>query len=405
LSVEAAASRISSAIEGRRDGREIVYAIERKSDNALLGWTGVHRHAIDKGRCSFGYWIGEQFQSRGYMTEAAIAVIDKAWSLFDVDVIEAHAQLDNAASIAILQKLGMRFIGERVEFTPVRNRDECCAYYEISRPSSKSKYVGEVYQHGHHASVVASHAKRTAEADAAFFLTFLKPGMRLLDVGCGPGSITVGLASRVAPGKTIGIDPSPSVIETAKSIVGENSNLSFEVGNIYEARFDPGSFNAMFAHQVLQHLRQPVDALRQMRTLLAPGGVLGVRDVDWGSTTFYPENNGIRHFLDLYYKLAHRNGGDPNAGRRLRNWLREAGFIETRVSTSTVSYADPIATREWAETYAARTLQSNIAEKALEYGVATQSDLEDIADGWRSWGRDPDAFFCFSHTEIVAWKR
>lgn len=267
--------------------------------------------------------------------------------------------------------------------------------------------AGEVYQHGHHASVVASHGKRTAETDAAFFLSVLKPGMRLLDVGCGPGSITAGLAARIAPGEAIGIDPSAGVIEIAKALAREKSvpHLTFEVGNIYDPGFAPGSFDAIFAHQVLQHLGRPVDALRQMRKLLAPDGVLGVRDVDWGSTIFYPEVKGMRRFLDLYYELARRNGGEPNAGRRLRHWLARAGFTATRVSVSTISYADPAATGEWAETYATRTLQSSIADKALEYGIATPSDLEEIAEGWRSWGRDPDAFFCFSQIEMVAWQR
>ena len=97
-----------------------------------------------------------------------------------------------------------------------------------------------------------------------------------------------------------------------------------------------------------QHLRDPVDAVRQIRALLTPGGVLGVRDVDWGSTTFYPENQGMRRFLTLYYELARRNGGEPNAGRHLRRWLREASFSEVRVTTATVSYTEPTATREWA---------------------------------------------------------
>ena len=266
---------------------------------------------------------------------------------------------------------------------------------------------GEVYQHGHHASVVSNHAKRTAEACAAFFLPFLKPGMRLLDVGCGPGSITLGLARRVAPAETVGIDMSDSVVETARLLAAGNSvrNVTFEVGNIYKPRFEPGSFDAIFAHQVLQHLRHPVDAIRQMRELLATSGVLGVREVDWGSTTFYPENRGMRRFLELYYALAERNGGEPNAGRYMRRWFREAGFAEPRISTSTTHYADPAATRGWGETYAERTLQSNIADKALEYGLASRADLESMAAAWREWGRDPDALFCLSHVEVVATKR
>src|SRR5262249_11433066 len=266
--------------------------------------------------------------------------------------------------------------------------------------------VNEIYQHGHHHSVIVDHAKRTAETAAAFFLPFIKPGMRLLDIGCGPGSITAGLAQRVEAAETIGIDPWPSVIETAKLLgnAGAAQHLAFDVGNIYEPRFAPETFDAVFAHQVLQHLSRPVDALQQMLSLLKPSGVLGVRDVDWGSTTFYPESDGIRRFLTLYYELARRNGGEANAGRYLRRWLREAGFAKTRVTTATVSYTDSDATREWGDSYAERTLHSNLADKAVEYGIATRSELKDIAAAWRAWSRDPDALFCFSHTEVVAWK-
>ena len=105
---------------------------------------------------------------------------------------------------------------------------------------ASSTPAAEVYQHGHHASVVANHAKRTADKDAAFFLPLLRPGMRLLDVGCGPGSITAGLARRVAPGETIGIDASSSVIDTARSLRDPAlESLTFEVGSIYEPRFAP----------------------------------------------------------------------------------------------------------------------------------------------------------------------
>jgi ubiquinone/menaquinone biosynthesis C-methylase UbiE len=271
---------------------------------------------------------------------------------------------------------------------------------------ANSSPAHEIYQHGHHASVVDNHAKRTAETEAAFFLGALRAGLRLLDVGCGPGSITSGLAQRVAPGEAIGIDPSASVIDTARSLLDPAiGNLAFEVGSIYQPRFAAETFDRVFAHQVLQHLARPVEALVQMRRLLKPDGVIGVRDVDWGSATFYPENEGMRRFLALYYELAGRNGGEPNAGRHLRRWCHEAGFTETRVMTSATSYADPTATREWAHTYAERTLYSNLADKALAYGLATRADLEGMAESWRAWGADPDAFFCFSHTEVMAWQR
>jgi ubiquinone/menaquinone biosynthesis C-methylase UbiE len=272
-------------------------------------------------------------------------------------------------------------------------------------PMSRAAPAAETYQLGHHPAVVARHARRTVETAAAFLLPFLKPGMRLLDVGCGPGTVTSGFAQRVAPGETIGIDASADVIATAKSLARATTarNLSFEVGSIYEPRFAAGTFDAVFTHQVMQHLRHPVEALRQLRALLAPGGVVGVRVVDWGSAICYPESEAMRRALAIQFELARRNGGEPNAGRYLRRWLREAGFGEARLTTSTESDADTDATRERAEFFAERCLRSSLADRALEYGIATRSDLESIAAAWRAWGRDPDAFFCFSHVEVLAW--
>jgi hypothetical protein len=155
----------------------------------------------------------------------------------------------------------------------------------------------------------------------------------------------------------------------------------------------------------MQHLRHPVDALRQLRGLLAPCGVLGVRVVDWGSAIFYPESEGMRRYLALQFDLARRNGAEPNAGRYLRRWLREAGFGETRLTTSTESDTDAHATRDRAEMFVERVLRSSLGDRALECGLATRLDLESIAAAWRAWGRDPDAFFCFSHVEAVAWKQ
>ncbi|MBM4270241.1 MAG: methyltransferase domain-containing protein, partial [Deltaproteobacteria bacterium] len=168
----------------------------------------------------------------------------------------------------------------------------------------------DTYTHGHHESVVSQHRKRTAAEAAAFLLPHLRSGMRLLDVGCGPGSITVGLAEAVAPGDVVAIDLSADVLDEARAHAAEKglSNVRFEHGDVYRLPWPDGSFDAVYAHQVLQHLERPIDALREMRRVLAKDGVLGVRDSDYGTSTWSPPNERIARWLDVYHAVARANG-------------------------------------------------------------------------------------------------
>ncbi len=265
----------------------------------------------------------------------------------------------------------------------------------------------ETYTHGYHRSVLAQHAGRTVEESAAFFVPHLRPGMRLLDVGCGPGSITVGLAKAVAPGQVTGIDASERVIDQAGDRAREDgvANVSFQAANIYDAPFDEATFDAVFAHQVLQHLARPVDALRQAHRVLKPGGFLGVREVDWGTVAIIPFGPHIERFLQIYRAVAIRNGGQPDAGRHVREWLAAAGFADVTITTSTWTFADSESTAAYGESWAERIVDSSIPEKAMEYGLTDRAELEEIAAGWREWGDDPNAFFAFTHVEGVGWKR
>ena len=114
-------------------------------------------------------------------------------------------------------------------------------------------------------------------------MPYLKPGMSLLDCGCGPGTITLGFAEVVSPGRVIGMDVEESQVEIARSnaeTVGL-SNATFETANIYELPFDDNSFDAAFCHGVLDHLTDPLKALLEMRRVLKPGGVIGVRSGNW----------------------------------------------------------------------------------------------------------------------------
>src|SRR5579859_1073947 len=168
----------------------------------------------------------------------------------------------------------------------------------------------EVYTHGHHESVLRSHKWRTAENSAAYLLPHLAPDAEVLDVGCGPGTITADLAARVPRGHVTGIDAAQEIIEQARGAVGDRANLDFATGDVYALDYPDGSFDVVHAHQVLQHLGDPVRALLEMRRVTRPGGLIAARDVDYGAMSWYPDSPVLDEWLRLYLAVARGNGGD-----------------------------------------------------------------------------------------------
>ncbi|WP_104116297.1 methyltransferase domain-containing protein [Arthrobacter sp. B1805] len=260
----------------------------------------------------------------------------------------------------------------------------------------------EVYSHGHHPSVTAAHATRTVASSAAYLEPFLEAGMDVLDIGCGPGSITAGLADIVAPGTVLGIDSSADVIAQAAEGHADLANVEFRVGNVYDLDAPDESFDVVHAHQLLQHLADPVAALREMRRVVRPGGIVAARDADFGAMTWYPAVDELEEWRELYRDLARGNGGEPDAGRRLPGWATEAGFAVVEVSSSNWVYATPEERNFHAESWAERVLHSAFAEQTLERGIADQQTLERLAAGWRRWARTDDGVFLMPSVEILA---
>jgi ubiquinone/menaquinone biosynthesis C-methylase UbiE len=156
----------------------------------------------------------------------------------------------------------------------------------------------DTYTHGHAEPVLQSHRWRTAENSAGYLLPSLRPGLDLLDVGCGPGTITVDLAARVAPGRVVGIDVSAEPLVEAREAAGRAGvEVTFEVGDVYALAAADASFDVVHAHQVLQHLTDPVAALREMARVCRPGGVIAVRDVDYGAFITHPADDGLDRWL------------------------------------------------------------------------------------------------------------
>jgi ubiquinone/menaquinone biosynthesis C-methylase UbiE len=264
--------------------------------------------------------------------------------------------------------------------------------------------VPDTYTHGHHDSVLRSHRWRTAENSAAYLLPHLAPGQAVLDVGCGPGTISLDLAAHVAPGTVTGIDASTDVIAEAESRRAKTgtTNLAFAVGDAYALGFDDASFDVVHAHQVLQHLTDPVRALREMSRVLRPGGILAARDGDYGAFAWAPTDPLLDRWLELYHQVTARNGADADAGRHLLGWTREAGFVHVVATSSTWTFADPENRAWWADLWAERVRLSAFADQAVAYGLSDAGELAAISDAWRAWSSRPDGFFVVVHGEVIA---
>lgn len=260
------------------------------------------------------------------------------------------------------------------------------------------------YTHGHHESVLRSHGWRTAENSAAYLLPYLRPGLRLLDVGAGPGTITLDLARLVAPGVVTGIDVAPPAVASARAAADAAglSTVTFAVEDVFALPHDDGAFDVVHAHQVLQHLHDPVAALREMRRVVAADGVVAVRDVDYGGTVWGPSSEGLDLWLRVYRAVHRSNGGEPDAGRRLREWCLGAGFGEVTSSASIWSFAEDDERRWWADSWAVRATESDFARQAVDGGHATATDLRAIAVAWRAWGDDSAGTFLMPHAEVLA---
>ncbi|MBZ4485724.1 methyltransferase domain-containing protein [Microbacterium sp. cx-55] len=263
--------------------------------------------------------------------------------------------------------------------------------------------MADSYTHGHHASVLRAHEWRTVDNSAAYVESRFVPGARVLDVGAGPGTITVDIARRVAPAEVIGIDAAADVVARARAYAASEhvGNVTFDTDDAYALSHADASFDIVHAHQVLQHLARPVDALREFRRVVGDG-VVAARDVDYEGVIWYPLLPALAEWHDVYLRVHRLVAGDPSAGRKLKSWAREAGFSEITASASLWLFENDEDRAWWGGLWAERALESSFAQHAVELGVTDRAGLERIAAGWRAWAEAPDGWFLMPHGEIIA---
>lgn len=257
------------------------------------------------------------------------------------------------------------------------------------------------YTHGHHESVLRSHRWRTAENSAAYLLPHLDPSLTLLDVGAGPGTITADLADITAHVTVAEVSDEVLALSREYLVSRGVRNVSFDVEDVHALSYPDATFDVVHAHQVLQHVADPVQALREMRRVTKLGGIVAARDSDYAAFTWYPASPGLDRWLELYRQVAHANGGEPDAGRRLLMWARRAGFDDVDATSSTWCYSNPEDRKWWGGLWAERITGSAIATQILQSGLATERELAEIAEAWRTWAASPDGWFSVLHGEVL----
>jgi SAM-dependent methyltransferase len=251
-------------------------------------------------------------------------------------------------------------------------------------------------------------ASRTGKV-AAFVAPHLRTGMRLIDCGCGPGSITVDLAQVVAPGEAIGIDLRGDALMHGCTLARERgiANVEFHAASIYRLPYADGSFDAAFACAVLQHLASPLAGLTEIRRVLKPGGVIGIVDGSSTITFRYPTTPLLEAWDKLRGLEREYNTGGSSGALPLRALLREAGFARTQASGSLVTEAGPPAgsleeTRRVAHNHVIR-LRGVLGKLAVAQGWATREELEQMAEALSAWGEAPDAFYARPGFTAIGW--
>lgn len=260
--------------------------------------------------------------------------------------------------------------------------------------------------HGVTPGLSRDYGARTANRQAAFVLPYLRPGMNLLDVGCGPGTITLGLARAVAPGQVTGIDHDEVHLETARelALAQEVANVTFQTGDALSLPFEEGAFDVAFENNMFTHLSQKaVRAAGELYRVLTPGGLFAARDVDAGAVVWGYRLEPLQQLDQLFIAWHHSRGSDITLGRRLSAILREAGFINTVKSVSADTKGTPEEIRSHVD-ITLSLLDGPFGRDIVDRGWGDELTVERLKDSIRQWGEHPDAFFANVHVEVIGWK-
>jgi len=260
----------------------------------------------------------------------------------------------------------------------------------------------ETYTPGYSDLAIRYMQRRHAARDAAFLIPHLTPGLRLLDCGCGPGTITVGLAEAVAPGQVVGVDLEPGQVALAEKTASARGlrNAHFEAASIYRLPFPDGAFDVVFSHALFEHLSEPAAALQEIRRVLRPGGTVALSSPDWSGNLMAPQDQEVQRAIEVFKAVQRRNGGNPYVGRDFGRLLPEAGFEDVRLSAIYDVYEDvPLVADVLAE-----RIEEGVGKQVVASPALDRAEVGELCRLLRQWGRQRPVLFAQSFVDALGRK-
>lgn len=267
--------------------------------------------------------------------------------------------------------------------------------------------MSKTYTLGYNPVSVAIMASRTAQNNAGFFLDHLSPGMNVLDVGCGPGSITVGLAEVVTPGKVLGIDIEPSQVSLGQARAQKLglSNCQFETASVDELPMTDQTFDAVYGHTILMQFADVSSVLAEIKRVLKPGGFLGFRENDLSAILYHSESSSLKELMDIFRQSMIHNKGNPDIDKLLPSLLSKADFELVSV-TANYSYAATAAEKKIMYAAMAQLWKhANFPAQAEKLGWITSQERSQMPERLNFEANEPDSFSAIPYVEIIARKR
>ena len=262
------------------------------------------------------------------------------------------------------------------------------------------------YTLGFGETIVETFRRYTVESQAGHILPRLERGQRVLDFGCGPGNLSVGLASAVNPGEMHGVDMEESQIRLARSIAeaGGFDNAIFQVADVADLPFEDGFFDVAHDHQVLMHIPDTLGALEEVKRTLKPGGLISCREmVTLGSFT-YPDYGVIDEAWRIFADLLMADDAHPRMGRELKRHLLDAGFEDIEVAFDYDVYGGAEDVEFIYNVASQWFLADEIMDAAIKYGAATEELRDRIRDAYARWREHPGAFCALAYGTAIARK-